>query len=138
KREGIIKASPLWDTPNSAFYQNLGTYYTLPLSLSLSLVACKLLAGKMKVRSAVKRLCEFCRVVKRRGRIYVLCKANPKHKQRQGFSTLSCTGSNDALRNVTPVGGILLTQYSPRSNESRWKYMPCNGGIGLASLLSRS
>jgi large subunit ribosomal protein L36 len=32
----------------------------------------------MKVRTAVKRLCDACRVVLRRGRVYVVCKANPK------------------------------------------------------------
>ncbi|MGC9968655.1 MAG: 50S ribosomal protein L36 [Minisyncoccia bacterium] len=37
----------------------------------------------MKVRSSVKKICASCQVVKRRGRIYILCK-NPKHKQRQG------------------------------------------------------
>ncbi|KAI3457702.1 hypothetical protein Pfo_014365 [Paulownia fortunei] len=43
----------------------------------------------MKVRSSVKKMCEFCRTVKQRGRVYVLCSANPKHKQRQGFSTFA-------------------------------------------------
>jgi large subunit ribosomal protein L36 len=43
----------------------------------------------MKVRSSVKKLCEYCKTVKRRGRVYVLCTSNPKHKQRQGFSTLA-------------------------------------------------
>lgn len=42
----------------------------------------------MKVRSAVRRLCKDCRVVKRRKRLYVTCKRNPRHKQRQGFSTV--------------------------------------------------
>lgn len=37
----------------------------------------------MKVRSSVKKMCANCQVVKRRGKIYVVCK-NPKHKQRQG------------------------------------------------------
>lgn len=46
----------------------------------------------MKVRSAVKKMCEFCKTVKRRGRVYVLCTANPKHKQRQGMSTFSYEG----------------------------------------------
>ncbi|CAL9045504.1 unnamed protein product [Musa banksii] len=46
----------------------------------------------MKVRSSVKKLCEFCRTVKRRGRVYVLCTANPKHKQRQGISTFAYEG----------------------------------------------
>ncbi|XP_021899241.1 uncharacterized protein LOC110815663 isoform X1 [Carica papaya] len=43
----------------------------------------------MKVRSSVKKMCEFCRTVKRRGRVYVLCTSNPKHKQRQGMSTFA-------------------------------------------------
>lgn len=38
----------------------------------------------MKVRSSVRRICEHCKVVKRRGVIRVICKANPRHKQRQG------------------------------------------------------
>lgn len=43
----------------------------------------------MKVRASVKKMCEFCRTVKRRGRVYVLCTSNPKHKQRQGYSTFA-------------------------------------------------
>ena len=38
----------------------------------------------MKVRSSVKRICENCKVVRRKGRIYVVCSSNPRHKQRQG------------------------------------------------------
>lgn len=45
--------------------------------------------GIMKVRAAVRRLCEYCKVVKRRNRIFVLCTVNPKHKQRQGFSDIA-------------------------------------------------
>ena len=37
----------------------------------------------MKVHSSIKRICEDCKIVKRRGVAYVICK-NPKHKQRQG------------------------------------------------------
>jgi len=37
----------------------------------------------MKVRSSVKAMCEKCKVIKRHGRIRVIC-TNPKHKQRQG------------------------------------------------------
>jgi len=37
----------------------------------------------MKVRASVKRMCDKCKIVKRRGVVRVLC-ANPKHKQRQG------------------------------------------------------
>ena len=38
----------------------------------------------MKVRSSVKRICEACKVVRRKGQVYVICSANPRHKQRQG------------------------------------------------------
>jgi large subunit ribosomal protein L36 len=38
----------------------------------------------MKVRASVKRICENCRVIKRKGVVRVICKSNPKHKQRQG------------------------------------------------------
>jgi len=38
----------------------------------------------MKVRSSVRRICENCKIVKRRGVVRVICKANPRHKQRQG------------------------------------------------------
>ena len=37
----------------------------------------------MKVQATVKRICEKCRIVKRRGKIRIICE-NPKHKQRQG------------------------------------------------------
>lgn len=37
----------------------------------------------MKVRSSVKRICDKCRVIRRSGRLWVVCH-NPKHKQRQG------------------------------------------------------
>ncbi|HJX45656.1 MAG TPA: 50S ribosomal protein L36 [Patescibacteria group bacterium] len=37
----------------------------------------------MKVGSSVKVRCRDCKIVRRRGVIYVICK-NPRHKQRQG------------------------------------------------------
>lgn len=37
----------------------------------------------MKVRSSVRRICEKCKIVRRKGVVRVIC-ANPKHKQRQG------------------------------------------------------
>ncbi|RKY07814.1 MAG: 50S ribosomal protein L36 [Planctomycetota bacterium] len=38
----------------------------------------------MKVRSSVKRICENCKLIRRKGIIRVICSANPRHKQRQG------------------------------------------------------
>ncbi|MCH2378266.1 MAG: 50S ribosomal protein L36 [Pedosphaera sp.] len=37
----------------------------------------------MKVRASVKRLCEHCRVIRRKGVVRVICR-NKRHKQRQG------------------------------------------------------
>ncbi|MCY2945083.1 MAG: 50S ribosomal protein L36 [Gemmataceae bacterium] len=37
----------------------------------------------MKVRSSVKRICEKCKLVKRHGKLLIICE-NPRHKQRQG------------------------------------------------------
>jgi large subunit ribosomal protein L36 len=37
----------------------------------------------MKVRSSVKKICDKCRVIKRKGVVRVICE-NPKHKLRQG------------------------------------------------------
>jgi large subunit ribosomal protein L36 len=37
----------------------------------------------MKVRASVKRICDKCKVIRRRGVVRVIC-TNQKHKQRQG------------------------------------------------------
>ncbi|MFO1051352.1 MAG: 50S ribosomal protein L36 [Planctomycetota bacterium] len=37
----------------------------------------------MKVRASVRKMCEGCRVVRRRGVVRVICKSDPRHKQRQ-------------------------------------------------------
>jgi large subunit ribosomal protein L36 len=41
-------------------------------------------SSSMKIRSSVKRICEHCKIVRRHRKIFVICSANPKHKQRQG------------------------------------------------------
>jgi large subunit ribosomal protein L36 len=37
----------------------------------------------MKVRASVKKRCDKCKTVRRRGVVYVICQ-NPRHKQKQG------------------------------------------------------
>jgi large subunit ribosomal protein L36 len=37
----------------------------------------------MKVRSSVRKMCDHCKMIRRRGVLRVIC-SNPKHKQRQG------------------------------------------------------
>jgi len=38
----------------------------------------------MKIRTSVKKRSVDCKIVRRKGRIYVINKKVPKHKQRQG------------------------------------------------------
>lgn len=47
----------------------------------------------MKVRSSVKKMCKGCRVVKYNQKVYIKCKENPRHKQRQLFSTFCPTST---------------------------------------------
>lgn len=42
------------------------------------------LSRGFKVRTSVKKFCSDCYIVRRKGRVYVYCKSNGKHKQRQG------------------------------------------------------
>ncbi|MBA2662500.1 MAG: 50S ribosomal protein L36 [Bradymonadaceae bacterium] len=37
----------------------------------------------MKVRPSVKKMCDKCKVIRRKGVVRVIC-INPRHKQRQG------------------------------------------------------
>jgi len=39
---------------------------------------------KMKVRASVKKRSADCKIVRRKGRLYVINKQNPRFKQRQG------------------------------------------------------
>lgn len=45
--------------------------------------AAKCIGSFMKVRPSVKKICNKCKVIKRKGVIRVICE-NSKHKQRQG------------------------------------------------------
>ena len=38
----------------------------------------------MKVKPSVKPICPDCKDVKRKGIVRIVCKKNPKHKQKQG------------------------------------------------------
>ncbi|MCK9594410.1 MAG: 50S ribosomal protein L36 [Candidatus Omnitrophica bacterium] len=37
----------------------------------------------MKVKASIRKICDNCKVIRRRGVVRVIC-TNPKHKQRQG------------------------------------------------------
>ena len=37
----------------------------------------------MKVRASIKKICEKCKVIRRKGVVRIICE-DPRHKQRQG------------------------------------------------------
>ena len=44
---------------------------------------CYLRRAAMKVQASVKKICRNCKIVRRRGVVFVIC-TDKKHKQRQG------------------------------------------------------
>ena len=57
----------------------------------------------MKIKSAVKRLCEHCYMVRRGKTLYVRCTKNPRHKQRQGFATDARAGPPPPRAWISPL-----------------------------------
>jgi translation initiation factor IF-1 len=49
----------------------------------VQLTNCNTQRNAMKVKPSVKQICEKCKVIRRNGRVMVICE-NPRHKQRQG------------------------------------------------------
>ncbi|CAJ1944548.1 unnamed protein product [Sphenostylis stenocarpa] len=96
----------------------------------------------MKVRSSVKKMCEFCQIVKRRGRIYVICSGNPKHKQRQGLATFASEGPSPPVSTVTSsckmelkpqISRPCLISATPQRHSLSTLY---GWRVGLASIFS--
>jgi len=63
----------------------------------------------MKVRSSVKRICKHCTTVRRRGVLFVTCKKDPKHKQRQGFHSEAAQALSVEPCSSHAAGAPLLT-----------------------------
>ena len=65
----------------------------------------------MKVRPSVKPICEKCKIIKRKGRIMVICE-NPKHKQKPLLRRLAA-GVKAKLTKKSPVFGIFRAKKCP-------------------------
>jgi ribosomal protein L36 len=59
----------------------------------------------MKVRSSIKKICASCKTVRRGRKNFVICAANPRHKQRQGFHTFA-TETSSWISSTNNVGNI--------------------------------
>uniref|UniRef100_A0A8C9QZW0 Ribosomal protein n=1 Tax=Scleropages formosus TaxID=113540 RepID=A0A8C9QZW0_SCLFO len=69
--------------PRLMFGNVLRTFPQLPRPCHSPVLAVQPALG-MKTKTALKRRCKDCFFVRRRGRLFVYCKTNPRHKQRQG------------------------------------------------------
>lgn len=49
----------------------------------------------MKVKASLKLICPDCYFVRRGKNLFMRCNSNPRHKRRQGFSTLNYQPSID-------------------------------------------
>jgi len=54
----------------------------------------------MKVRSSIKKICASCKTVRRGRKNFVICAANPRHKQRQGFHTLAGAENSNVIKSM--------------------------------------
>lgn len=97
-------------SPAASTYRFLRTLSTAPSSLLWSsarrspvqshasllgrcqTLSCIQQSASMKTKSALKRRCKDCFFVRRRGRLFVYCKTNPRHKQRQGWIVMHSSG----------------------------------------------
>ena len=61
----------------------LSTPAARPGNLPVAIARGRTRSAPVKVQPSVKKICEKCRVIRRHGRVMVIC-SNPRHKQRQG------------------------------------------------------
>lgn len=105
----------------------------------------------MKVRSAVKKMCKDCYLVKRKGKLFCYCKTDPRHKQRQGYhvSTIAHAYATSFPRSSSnPIGNTAsnifpsqvsfisppITPFAPVNSQL---FSPLRFGLGAASFFVR-
>ena len=101
----------------------------------------------MKVKPSVKKICAKCRIIKRKGKVMVICE-NPKHKQRQGFHTSARMQESfqpfPVFSNISPVNmqfcqvispAVPIMQKSTTALNPVSKYIP---SVGVFSVIHSS
>ena len=88
-----------------------------------------------QVKASVKRLCEACRLVRRRGVLFNLCKKNPRHKQRQGLHAAAAAAADFAAADCTCGAGPAAAA-APRALRA-WDAFreQAAGSMGVRALL---
>ena len=73
----------------------------------------------MKIKSAVKLMCQNCYMVRRKGRLFVRCTKSPRHKQRQGFATLAAADAAPGATTAAPWASP-VARAAPCAAPSAW------------------
>ena len=66
----------------------------------------------MKVVSSLRPICKDCYIVRRGKRLYMRCKTFPRHKRRQGFSSLAAQSHglyDSSIQNMSPLTQFWMT-----------------------------
>ena len=87
----------------------------------------------MKVRSSVKVLCKDCKVVKRGKKVMIICKSNPKHKQRQGLHTL-CFATQPLTAAASAVPAVPALIPIPSAAPARASALALFNSLGMVRL----
>jgi ribosomal protein L36 len=97
----------------------------------------------MKVRSAVKKMCKDCYLVKRKGKLFCYCKTDPRHKQRQGlhsyinnFAPSSSLGAAAAFPSQISFLSNVVPPMAPALSCQN-AFFPLRYGLGAASFFLR-
>ena len=77
----LASSRPLLSRFRSAALPHTHLHHHPHLGITAQPTANVVLSRGMKVRASVKVMCDGCSVVKRKGRVYIICSKNPKHKQ---------------------------------------------------------
>jgi len=99
---------------------------------------CALYTLTMKVRSSIKRICPDCYLVRRKRVLYNRCKSNPKHKARQGFSTLSASWTCDHMHPTTTTQSTLIASSLHHTSRSYTSLRPTVSQLALRRTFANS
>ena len=89
--------------------------------------SCLSVGSAMKVKSSLRKICNDCYLVRRKRRLYVMCRVHPRHKQRQGYHTESVAESpceHYGLFNFQPSSQPSLPSLSPLQSLPQQRNTP--------------
>ena len=84
----------------------------------------------MKVRPSVKPICEKCKIIKRKGRVMVICE-NPKHKQKQGRNARRFCIQKEKKKSASNGKSFKRQEASTDEKDDRSRQCICENGMSI-------